>query len=94
MERYLAQPRPSGKDLVLPQSDVPDFVDSSWKALPSLRNGWMSRGAGGRESGNWDWYVKKKKKNDGVETVIRCHGTYQSAMHHRVLMKPFLDHLH
>lgn len=28
-----------GRDLILPQSDVPDFVDSQWEALPSLRRG-------------------------------------------------------
>ena len=28
-----------GRALVLLQSDVPDFVDSPWEALPSLRSG-------------------------------------------------------
>ena len=28
-----------GRALVLPQSNVPDFADSPWKVLPSLRSG-------------------------------------------------------
>lgn len=28
--------------LVLPQSDVADFVDLAWEASPSLRRGWTS----------------------------------------------------
>ena len=29
-----------GRDLILPQSNVLDFVDSPCEALPSLRNEW------------------------------------------------------
>lgn len=63
MEEYLAQPRFRGKNLVLPQSDLPDFIDFLWEALCSLRNG-MGRSWGDLEEGmnaNWDWYVKLKK---------------------------------
>lgn len=34
----------SRRPLVLPQSKVPEFVDSPWEVLPSLRSGWGWRG--------------------------------------------------
>ena len=37
MEGYLAQLRYRGKTLILPQTHVPDFVDSPWDDLPLLR---------------------------------------------------------
>lgn len=40
MVEYLIQPCAGGKDLVLPQLDVPGFVNSSCEALPSLGSGW------------------------------------------------------
>lgn len=56
------------RDLVLPEPDMLDFVDSQWEALTSLKSQlcvcvggsgkrWgRSRRRGGRE--NWGWYVK------------------------------------
>lgn len=43
-----------GRALVLPQSNVLDFVDSPWEVLSSLRSGWESgvAGTGGGESEN------------------------------------------
>ena len=55
LERYLAQSKYRyGRALVLPQSDMSDFVDPPWEALPSLRSGWGWRsgkveGVGGGE---------------------------------------------
>ena len=46
LERYLAQPRYRGENLVLPQSNVLDFVDSPWEALTSLRSRWLGWGVG------------------------------------------------
>ena len=51
LEGYLVQPRYRGKTLVLPQSEVPDFVDSLWEALPSLRS---ERGLGWEMGGGRD----------------------------------------
>lgn len=46
---------------------MPDFVDSPWEALASLRRGWGIAGGveGGksrrrRKTGNWDWHAKFK----------------------------------
>ena len=39
-----------GRALVLPQSNVIDFVDFPWKTLPSLRSGW-GVGWGGKVKG-------------------------------------------
>ena len=44
------------RDSVLPQSDVSDFVDSTWEALPSLRSRW-----GTTVEGRW------KEKEEGRE---------------------------
>lgn len=64
-----------GRTLVLPQSDMPDFVDFLWEVLCSLRS-WM----GGRwrdlEEGrneNWDWHVKLKKdgfRNEKIQFLV------------------------
>lgn len=40
MVGHLAQPKYGGQGFVLPQRDVPDFIDSSWEALPSLSSRW------------------------------------------------------
>lgn len=49
-----------GRRLVLPQPNVPGFVDSPWKALPFLTCGWweVSGGGGGAREG------------EGEETVV------------------------
>lgn len=52
-----------GRDLVLPQVGIPDLVDSTRKALLSLRNGWVIekgevRGGRRRGNGNWGSHVK------------------------------------
>lgn len=50
---------PSVGGLVLPQLDVPDFIDSSWEPLPVGKS--RSRGKEGRRRGereNSDWNVK------------------------------------
>ena len=44
--------------VVLPQSDLPDFIDSSWEASASLRSGWgMGRGMSGR------WGTRRKEQS-------------------------------
>lgn len=53
--------------LVLPQSDVPDFVNSPWEPLSSLRVGWEDRWgkvweeAGGEGVITWIGMQNKKK---------------------------------
>lgn len=37
LEEYIAQPRYAWRVLVLPQSDIPDFDDSLWEVLLSLK---------------------------------------------------------
>lgn len=54
-----------GMVLILPQLGMPDFVESSRKALPCLRSGWRvkRRGCRGQDQGrrgNWGCYVRKK----------------------------------
>lgn len=65
-----------GRTLVLPQSDLRDFVDFLWEALCSLRSG-MGRRWGDLEVGmnvNWDSYVKLKKygiRDEKIRFLIR-----------------------
>lgn len=48
------------RSLVLPQLNVPGFVDSPREALLYLRNGWGLGGGrlGGEGMGNYDWFIK------------------------------------
>ena len=48
-----------GRDVVLPQLNVPGFVDSPWETLPFLRSGW---GWIGWEQEGKLWFVYKIKK--------------------------------
>ena len=43
MEEYLSQEGLSGRDLVLPQLGIPDFVDSLREVISPLRSGWERR---------------------------------------------------
>ena len=52
--------------MVLPLSNVLDFIDFPCEALPSLKRVWVVGLGGGRSgrrggNGNWDWYVKGEK---------------------------------
>lgn len=43
-----------GRDLVLPQIDLPGLVDAPWKGLPSLRSGKEMREKVGEENCGWN----------------------------------------
>ena len=62
MEGYLAQLIYKGRALVLPQSDVTDFVDFPKGSL-TFSEEWKRGRMGGRcrrmrGSDNWNWYVR------------------------------------
>ena len=63
-----------GKDVVLPQLDMPDFVDSPWEALCFLRSGWGF----GRQEELWLVCKMKKKRLLSIFLKERICSTYMS----------------